>query len=209
MHYIYTITNLLNYKVYVGQTTSIKSRWWSHKCEARSTRAKYPVHLAMKKYGIDNFQFCIVGYHHSQQEVDLAEIHWIEFFDSRNSGLGYNISIGGNVNSGWHHTEESKKKISEGNIGKEKPHTDEWKAQMSEILSGRVLTGEWKEKIAASNRGQKRSEETRRKISETQSGRRLSEETRKKISEAHKGKPKSEETRKRMATAQQKRSKEK
>lgn len=169
MFYIYTITNTINYKIYVGQTTVPKNRWAAHKCEARSNRIRYPIHFAIQKYGEGNFQFTLVGAYLTQQEVDVAEVYWIEFFDSRNNQVGYNLAIGGNGNSGWHHTKESKRKISQSNLGKEMPlHTQEWKDNMSAIMTGRNIT--WADKIGLAHRGMKHSTESKKKMSKSQKG---------------------------------------
>lgn len=199
MRYIYSILNTINYKIYIGQTTSPKNRWVSHKCEANSKRLHYPIHKAIKKYGIENFQFSIIEVC-DYNDVDNLEKFWIKKFNSRDSNMGYNLALGGNVSSGWHHSEESKRKISESNMGKEmSPHTDEWKERMSEIMTGRVLTDEWKQKISDSNKGKIRSDETKLNISEAKKGTVISESTKQKMSKAKIGKKKSEEMKKKIS----------
>lgn len=188
MFYIYTITNLINYKIYVGQTTVPKNRWAAHKCEARSDRIKYPIHFAIRKYGIENFQFCIVNISDSQQEANCNEEFWIQILDSRGDG-GYNLAIGGNSNSGWHHTSESKLKISEANKGKYQPsHTEEWKQHMSQIMCGRILSEEWRAKIAEGNRGKIVSEESKVKMSTSHVGKVATDKTLIKMSRSMTGK---------------------
>jgi len=197
--YIYSILNTVNYKVYIGQTGVPKNRWSAHKCEAKSKRLHYPIHRAIRKYGVDSFQFSIIEIC-DDNEVDELEKFWIKEFDSRNSDMGYNLAVGGNVSSGWHHTEESKRKISESNMGKEMPsHTEEWKRYMSEIMTGRVITEEWKQKLSDSNKGKLRSNETRQRISEVKEGTTHSEETKQKMSKAKIGKKKSEEMKKKIS----------
>ena len=66
-----------------------------------------------------------------------------------------------------------------------KHHTDETRRKMSESRKGKPKTEEWKKKIGESNKGKKMSEEARRKISAAKEN--ISEETRRKMSEAHKG----------------------
>ena len=56
MFYLYTITNLLNNKIYVGQTVRPKERWSQHKAYAKNNPVQY-VHRAIKKYGPENFEF--------------------------------------------------------------------------------------------------------------------------------------------------------
>lgn len=104
----------------------------------------------------------------------------------------------------YHHSEETKRKISEANKGKKM--SDESKKLLSEISRerfkdpknhpmygrrgienpnyGRHLSEETKKKISESNKGKKLSDEHREKLT----GRKLSEEHKKKLSEAKKGK---------------------
>lgn len=188
MYYIYLIFNLINYKVYVGQTKDPKNRWSSHKTEVKYNRLRFPIHKALKKYGIENFQYNIVEVCENQNEIDDAEIKWIQELDSRNADMGYNLAIGGNVNRGWHHSEESKKKISKGNIGKTCPtHTDEWKQNMSNIMAGRIINDEWRKKLSKSNKGKIISEETKQKMSTSAMGRQASNKTKLKMSISHSG----------------------
>lgn len=66
---IYQITNLINNKCYIGQTINYKSRWASHKTHANLALDGYVVgerrvqviHVAMAKYGIDNFDIKILA----------------------------------------------------------------------------------------------------------------------------------------------------
>jgi group I intron endonuclease len=107
MHFIYIIKNIINGKLYVGQTDNPFGRWSRHKYN--STRYKYPIYLAMQKYGIDKFQFVPIENFTTQEEVDIAEIFWINLLETRNNKFGYNIKEGG---SHGKHSEESKKKMS-------------------------------------------------------------------------------------------------
>lgn len=99
----------------------------------------------------------------------------------------------------WHHTEETKNKMSVAHTGKK--HSEEARHKMSETRKGMKLSDEAKKKIGDAHRGKVVSEETRHRISEANKGKTLSEETKRKLSEAHKGKVVSEETRRRMSEA--------
>lgn len=53
---IYLITNAINDKKYVGQTIkSLKRRSNAHKRDAFKYQSSLPLHRAMRKYGIENF----------------------------------------------------------------------------------------------------------------------------------------------------------
>ena len=58
---IYKITNLQNNKVYIGQTIHPDKRWWEHCQRARTHTDQYPIHLAIFKYGPDNFKMEILS----------------------------------------------------------------------------------------------------------------------------------------------------
>jgi len=92
-------------------------------------------------------------------------------------------------NKGFHHSEESKRKISESNKGR--VFTEEARRKMSESRKGIVLSEETKRKISSTKKGKKVppfSEEHKRKLSEVLKSKTYSEETKRKMSESHKGK---------------------
>lgn len=66
---IYKITNLLNNKCYIGQSRNIYRRWQAH----RYANDSYPLHVAMKKYGMENFSFEI------SEECNIDELNMIRY----------------------------------------------------------------------------------------------------------------------------------
>ena len=55
--YLYQITNLINGKIYIGQTNNITKRWSNHKsCNSPNT----VIAKAIQKYGVENFKFEIL-----------------------------------------------------------------------------------------------------------------------------------------------------
>ena len=76
---------------------------------------------AIKKYGWKNFEHKILASGLSKEDAERAEIKCIKHWDLRNPEKGYNISRGGfSPAKGWHHTAESKAKISKANSGKKR-----------------------------------------------------------------------------------------
>lgn len=86
---IYKITNLINNKVYIGKSVNILKRWSQHKNATDSS----PLHLAIQKYGIDNFKLDILELC-KPEELNEKEIYWIKQYNSC-FGEGYNATQGG------------------------------------------------------------------------------------------------------------------
>ena len=92
---IYKIQNLLNNKVYVGQSNDILRRWRDHKNNAfNSNDHNYNTHLyrSIRKYGLQNFSFEILE-ECLTSELDAREIYWISHYNSFFEG--YNLTMGG------------------------------------------------------------------------------------------------------------------
>ena len=93
---IYKIENLINGKVYIGQSTDIFYRIMNHKSETFNPNSKTydsPIHRAIRKYGVENFTFEIIDFCLNKKELDEEEIYWIQKYDSYRNG--YNATRGG------------------------------------------------------------------------------------------------------------------
>lgn len=98
---IYKITNLINNKMYIGQSTDIKARWIAEKtrafnCSSNSYNA--PLSRAFRKYGIENFSFEVLD-NCKQEELNEKEIYYIYFYNTL-VPFGYNVSNGGDNSRG-------------------------------------------------------------------------------------------------------------
>ena len=90
---IYKITNIINNKVYIGQTVNtLKNRWCKH-CHSNGCKMLYN---AILKYGKDNFTQEIIETV-PIDKLDEREIYWISFYKSNEKQFGYNILQGGNL----------------------------------------------------------------------------------------------------------------
>lgn len=81
---IYKITNQVNQKSYIGQSTDIIGRWRHHKASSKNTLSAaydYPLQKAFRKYGIDNFKFEIIE-ECLKKDLDAREQYWIDFYDT-------------------------------------------------------------------------------------------------------------------------------
>ncbi len=127
--FIYKITNIVNGKIYIGQTIhSVTDRFRRH-CNGHSKNML--IGKSIKKYGKENF-VCETIY----ECVDIKELNEKEEYYILHCGsmvpLGYNISKGG-FNKLM--SEETKTKISLSNKGipKSKEHSNKVKNRMLEI----------------------------------------------------------------------------
>jgi group I intron endonuclease len=109
--YIYKITNKINNKCYIGQTTKAnpQKRWREHLQCARNN-ANYPLYHSMCLHGIENFVFEEIYFAFDIDELNRAEEFFIKDFHSMITENGYNCKEGGH-NKTW--SDYSKKKFSE------------------------------------------------------------------------------------------------
>lgn len=209
---LYLITNKINGKQYVGQTTvSLESRWTNHLKRAQYNPQHSALSQAINKYGSHNFSLETISQHDSQEELDAAEIEAIKIYNSL-SPTGYNLQTGG---SNGKPSEETRRKMAESMTGFK--HSEDTKQLLREKATGRKLSEEHKRKISEGLMGKythnerqrdaldvarrrPKSEETKRKISEAKKRNPpvFTEETRRKISEAGKGRKHSEESKQKM-----------
>lgn len=92
---IYKITNKVNGKVYIGQSDNITARWQKHRKTAFNPNNRcynYPLYRAIRKYGLDNFEFEIIE-ECPVEELDNKELLYISKYKA--FGQGYNQTAGG------------------------------------------------------------------------------------------------------------------
>jgi group I intron endonuclease len=179
MHYLYRIKNILNDKVYIGQSNKETERWRQHKYFARQTQPVQYIHQAMKKYGAEHFVYEVIACCLTQEDADITEIQLIMQYDSRNKEKGYNIAPGGE--GAWNtglprerqpmygkkQSEFFKKRMSEVHKGKIVIHTTESKSKISQSLMGHPVNESSRLKSSLSQKGKPKSEETRKRMSES------------------------------------------
>ena len=112
---IYKITNKINGKLYIGQTTRTIERRFRDHC----TSSKSAISLAISKYGKENFSIEVIYEASSLEELNIKEIEFIKQFNSI-SPNGYNLREGGDNSS---FGEETRKRMSES--AKRKPKMTE------------------------------------------------------------------------------------
>lgn len=88
---IYKATNLINKKVYIGQTTkTLEERKEGHIQSSKEPEFRF--HKAIAKYGIDNFKWEVIDTADSIEELNQKEGYWIEYYQSYTKG--YNDTKG-------------------------------------------------------------------------------------------------------------------
>lgn len=98
---IYKIENLINGKIYIGQSVNTGARWSAHKqvlsAPSHVSELKKPLYKDMYKYGIKNFSFEVIE-ECKKENLNEREIYWIQkynsyYFDENSNG--YNLTRGG------------------------------------------------------------------------------------------------------------------
>ena len=133
---IYTATNKVNGKMYVGQTVgSLGHRKGQHVSDTKLHRDGCHFHNAIRKYGIDNFKWKTL---HRCNNIDLLnqlEIFYIGYYNTFDNG--YNLTEGGCGQSGFKHSVETKNKISVARKGMK--FSTEHKRKISVARKGKFL----------------------------------------------------------------------
>ena len=92
---IYKIKNIVNGKIYIGQSVNIDKRFQQHRSNYKNPNSKQyecPLYEDMRKYGIENFDFEAIE-ECAEEELDEKEIYYIKYFQSLENG--YNRNAGG------------------------------------------------------------------------------------------------------------------
>jgi len=128
---IYKATNVLNNKVYIGKTTkTLQHRKQQHYAETKHGCNTY-FHKALRKHG-EWFRWDVLGQCNTSDQLIIAEIECIEFFQSANNLYGYNLSLGGEGN-----TNQKGKRWGKFNSFYGKHHTEETRLHLSAIKTGK------------------------------------------------------------------------
>jgi group I intron endonuclease len=88
--FVYMITNLVNFRIYIGKTCGPNplKRWNEHLTAATRGGDDCPkLYNSMRKYGNHNFTFTIIEEWNDENYAYQREAELVEFYDSRKCGL--------------------------------------------------------------------------------------------------------------------------
>lgn len=147
---IYKITSLIDSKCYIGSAVDVAMRIASHKSKLKlNEHSNKFLQAAYNKHGIKNFKFEILECVSDKDKLTMREQIWINYFNSADRKLGYNL-----------------RKIAHSNLGiKTAPASEERKRKIGEAnkisLLGKSHSENTKIKMSASMKGLKRSEQAK------------------------------------------------
>ena len=132
MFQIYKIKNNLNNKVYIGSSIDVERRWRQHKeasINEKDHHYNYPLMIAFRQFGVDNFTFEIIDTLPDYQTMIKAEHNWI-------------IKENCVVPNGYNQTDNTNSPMFDPNIAKKMSDTkrDKYGKRVSEIdLNGNII----------------------------------------------------------------------
>lgn len=185
---IYTITNRVNGKRYVGSAVNPKRRWSQHRCDLSAKRHKSPkLQAAWDKYGPEAFDFALVETVGNPSELLVREQFWLDELNTCETG--YNCLPVAGSRLGTKHSDETRAKLKEArNRRPPKPCSEETKRKISLAQKGKPRGSpslEYRQRMSAilkGRKGRRHTPEQRAAISRSLTGKRHSEATRLKMS---------------------------
>lgn len=170
---VYSITNLVNGKLYIGSAVSVKDRWYRHRLYLnRGTHNCRPLQNAWNKYGSENFGFSILEIISNTESLLASEQNWLDKVKPYKNNVGYNCCPTAGSTLGIKYSDESKEKISRST---KRSHGAGCYAEKNRKQKGVAHSIEHRRKIAASLKtlhesGYKHSAERNAKISASRKG---------------------------------------
>ena len=135
MYQIYKITNQKNGMVYIGSSIEVERRWRQHKeasINEKDHHYNYPLMIAFRQFGVDNFTFEIIDTLPDYQTMIKAEHNWI-------------IKENCIVPNGYNQTDNTNSPMFDPNIAKKMSDTkrDKYGKRVSEIDSNGNIIDVW------------------------------------------------------------------
>lgn len=149
---VYVVRNKRNGMQYVGITTQVADkRWAAHISQARRGIYQTKLHIAIRRFGANAFEFEVICFPSSHKQMLKAEKTLIQKHGTLHPG-GYNMTIGGQGTVGY-----KWRKSDRMNLSKKKAGIFPAKALAASIAAtcGVPLSASHRAKISASNIGKK------------------------------------------------------
>ncbi len=182
--YIYMYLDQNNIPFYIGKGKGDRYRVYKHLYR----NSNKLVTDKIKEIGINNIKICFLNTDLTNSEAVCMEKYWISGVGRYNLDKGplCNLTDGGTGNNGYVMTLEHKQKISMAMKGKKGNRTgcilsEETRKKISEGNKGKKVSEEARKKIGRGNKGKKRTEETKEKLRQLRLGKKATEETKEKM----------------------------
>lgn len=189
------MTNTVNGKQYVGQTTrGAKYRWSQHILDAKQGKNRILCH-AIRKYGASAFTLEVIDTADNHDDLDAKEIHWIKGHGSLSPG-GYNLAAGGQRPPA-NNIEGTRQR------NRSRVWSQESRAQMRFAQLGKTASPETKAKLSAARKGRQLSPQAREASRMARTGATTPDSVRQKLREANQGRKHTDKSRQNMAAGQQ------
>lgn len=151
---IYKIENIINHKVYIGQSVNIEGRWNTHKKSLRNNKhTNQYLQNSYNKYGYESFEYSVLE---ECEENDLTkrEQYWIDYYGGIESSKTYNYK---EASSKGHLNKDARVRISKNLKGRfkgennpyyGKHHSEEIRNKIKEKRAKQIITDEHKQNIS-------------------------------------------------------------
>ena len=154
MYTVYMHTCTVNNKKYIGITCQEPWTRRFNSSDGNGYKTCTIFWKAIQKYGWDKFKHQILQICESEDDAKSLERYYIALYQTNNDKYGYNILEGGQTQR---YPQSVKDKISASNKGRQSPtkgkhHSEETKRKISEAQKGRKLTGTHLENVRKANR---------------------------------------------------------
>ena len=139
---VYLIVNRIDGKSYIGKTgKSLDRRWNEHvrsiNSSPKTRHGRNYFHRALRKYGVDQFDRCILADGLDVDGVNAMEIYYIALFNSNDPEFGYNCTIGGD---GMIPNDVIREKIRRNRLGVVRPQSEAERKWRSEYMRGNTYS---------------------------------------------------------------------
>ena len=156
---VYTITNTVNGKIYVGESINVFQKLRVHRSDLKANRhTNNRLQNSFNKYGIKNFKFELLE-EHNPEFIKSFENYWANLLNSHNPKFGFNLKSCDPYNQGKH-SKNTKEKIG-------KKASVRLKDPKDNPFYGKKHTNEVKALISQHNKGWKMSDKHKKIMSQT------------------------------------------